>query len=165
MSKKKFPKLFRRRWLNRDKGSAYVFVDAQVSLIDWGRRKGGTEVDATLELKDCNRQICLEFYYHSEKTYKQRLKKIADLKKDIEDLEAFMIANPPTKAPEKEEEKVVKQTKAKKAPRKPVEPLPELLLTERHPDPPSLTGTSVEPLRKPKIIDIGPVKLTPAFSK
>lgn len=161
MSKKKLPKLFRRRWLNKETGTAYSIIDAEVTLIDWGKKKGGTEVSASLDLKDCTRQISLEFYYYTQKEYKQRLTKIAGLKKDIEDLEAFMLANPPIE-PSVEEVEPVKGTKAKKkAPRKPVEPLSELLLTERHPDPPSLRGELTTPLKQPKVIDIGPVRLKP----
>jgi hypothetical protein len=178
MSKKKLPKLYRRKWLNTSQGSGYIIVEANVTKTDWGKRKGGTEVDGSIEFKDCHRQINLEFYYHNQTTYNERLKKIAKLKDSIEALEAFMLANPPLDPPVKvKEEKTklesveipglgivhvpVKAKPKKKAPKKPVEAPPELLLTERHPDPPSLRGELTGPLAKPSIIEIGPTRLSP----
>jgi hypothetical protein len=146
MSKSKFPKLYRRKWLNGDKGSAYIIVDASVEAIDYGKRKGGTEVSASVDIKDCHRQCSLEFYYYNPKQYQQRLKKIRLYIQTLQDLEAFMVANPPQEAPAKEP---VKEVEAEKAPEKPVEPLPELLLTEKVSEAPA------------SIIDVGKVKLRP----
>lgn len=160
MSRTKLPKLYKRTWLNSDRGTAYCVIEAEVEKVTYGKRKGGTDCCATFEIKDCNRQASIEFYYYNAKDYQKRLTKIRRLIDNLEELEAFMRANPPLPPPDK-----VNETKAKKkAPRKPVEPLPELLLTERRPDPASLNGSTEKPLRKASVIDIAPVTLRPTLA-
>jgi hypothetical protein len=159
MSKKKLPKLYRRTWLNKGEGTAYIVIDAEVETIDYGKRKGGTEVSATLDLKDCNRQICLEFWYNGQKEYKERLAKIALLKKQVDDLQNFMLANPPTEPPK--EEKKVEEVGAKKN-KEVVGPTSkaseELPLTELR-VPEFLANSGI--LEEKNVIDIGTVRLSP----
>jgi hypothetical protein len=143
MSKKKLPKLFRRKWLNKDKGSAYIIIDAEVEKQDWGKKKGSLNVDASIEIKDCHRQSELEFHYYDEQQYKARLKKIKLFIESLQDLEKFMKANPPVIVREKEEG--VSETKA-------TEGLEELLLETRY------TETAPE---AGKVIETGPVVLKP----
>lgn len=116
MSKEKFPKLYKRKWLNNDKGSAYVIIDADVSG-HWNEEKYpyDTTLDAIIEIKDCNRQIVLEFYANDEKEYKKRLVKIQSLLDAIKELQQFMLDNPPHTEGRKKKKKPeeVSETEAK----------------------------------------------------
>lgn len=95
MAKEKLPKLFRRKWLNNDKGSAYIIVDASVEK-HWDKKyPEDRSVDAGIEIKDCYKQSNLEFNYYDEQDYQRRLKKIRLYIETLEELEAFMKANPP----------------------------------------------------------------------
>jgi acetone carboxylase gamma subunit len=96
MAKTKLPKIYKRKWLNTDRGTAYVVIDAEVEK-GYGKYKNNLNVDAGLEIKDCNRQVHIEFYYHNERSYKQRLRKIRLFIDILLELEAFMKANPPVK--------------------------------------------------------------------
>jgi hypothetical protein len=88
-------KIFRRIWLNKDRGSAYIMVTASKRSHTYTNKRTSktTEeqwIDADVELKDCNRQINLEFYCGCEKTKKQRIKKLEILIKELSDLKAFI---------------------------------------------------------------------------
>jgi hypothetical protein len=79
-------------------------IDASVEKGYGEDYKNDRHVDATFEIKDCNRQASIDFYYHNDRGYKQRLKKIRDMIEALEDLERFMKANPPVRAPKKKKE-------------------------------------------------------------
>lgn len=87
-------KIYKRTWLNSDKGSAYIIVDC--SVHDWKDTKAGTKerwVQADIEIKDCNRQIGLEFSAYTESRRKQRIKKIERMIKELESVKAFLEAH------------------------------------------------------------------------
>lgn len=90
--KVELPSIYERKWLNDDKGSAYTVLEADVQK--GYNYKGRRTVDASLEIKDCNKQICLEFHYYNEEVYQQRLKKINDFINTLNKLKEFMVANP-----------------------------------------------------------------------
>lgn len=104
MVKTKLPKLFSRKWLNNDEGTAYVVLYAEVEG-GYRKHKEDRSVNASVEIKDCNRQITLDFYYYCGKEYKKRLNKIRLLIETLEKLEAFMKANPPVFTPRKNKER------------------------------------------------------------
>lgn len=95
MAKKKNPKLYKRIWLNKDRGSAYMIIDASHDS-HWDKKKypDDRSLGASLEIKDCNRQCAIEFDAYNEKTYKQRLVKIRTLIEGLQALENFMIEHP-----------------------------------------------------------------------
>jgi hypothetical protein len=101
MSKKKFPKLYKRQWLNKGKGSAYVMTEASVEQGWNDKYPDDRYVDASLELKDCNRQMSLEFGYDCDKEYKERLAKIDVVINSANELKQFMLDNPPIHTPRK----------------------------------------------------------------
>lgn len=90
--KKDLPKIYERKWLNENEGSAYSILEAKVQ--EGWNFKDRVTVDASLQLKDCNRQIELEFQYWSEEDYQQRLRKVNDLLATVQKLKDFMVANP-----------------------------------------------------------------------
>jgi hypothetical protein len=108
MAEKKLPKIYRRQWLNKDEGSGYIIIEAEVER-HWNAEKHpeARHLSANVEIKDCNRQINLDFWANDEKEYKQRLKKMRQLIETLEEFEKFLIENP-----------VVDKTKAKKKKKK-----------------------------------------------
>jgi hypothetical protein len=82
-------KLYKRQWLNEDKGSAYVVLEAEHSSY------GG--VWASVEIKDCTRQVSLEFDYASEEERQRRLNKVDELIKTLYEMKAFIEETKPTK--------------------------------------------------------------------
>lgn len=97
MSKRKEKKLYKRKWLNDTDGTAYIVIDMSTETLT----DGSTSLYGVLEIKDCNRQAAIEFWCDGEKDFKLRLKKLARIRKAVNELEAFMLANPPRKAPKK----------------------------------------------------------------
>lgn len=103
MAKKKLPSLYKRDFLNKDKGSAYIIIDASVEP-HWNY-EDGTTLDAGVELKDCNRQISLEFYANNMKEYAKVMKKMDLLIGRLEELREFMRANKPSEGKVKRTDK------------------------------------------------------------
>lgn len=94
--KPKLPKLYKRRWINKGEGTAYVVIDAKVEgHWDEGKFPEDRHIEADVEIKDCSRQVTLEFSCWSMKEYKERLVKLQGIIDDLEGLIRFMVANPP----------------------------------------------------------------------
>lgn len=106
MPKEKLPKLYRRKWINKRKGTAYIVTSANMHS-GW-RDKTTRHADAEIEIKDCFKQMTLEFYYNNEKQYKQRLKKIDLLTRELMVLKQFMLDNPPVAEKKKAKDKETK---------------------------------------------------------
>jgi hypothetical protein len=108
MDKEKLPKLYKREWLNEDEGSAYFIIEAGVD--EHWKWEDAVTLDASLQIKDCNRQIELEFYAGDEEEYRKRINKINLLIGALEELRQFMLDNPAKngtiKKKKKEEDKV-----------------------------------------------------------
>jgi hypothetical protein len=101
--KTKLPKIYKRSFLNKESGMAAIQLEAEVEQYKEG---GIRTLSAYLTISDCNRQICLDFWANNKKHYKKRLRKLRKIRKMLNDLEAFMLANPPKKADKKKEETV-----------------------------------------------------------
>lgn len=101
MSKKNLPKLFKRFWLNKSHGSAYVMIDASIEASYSKNTPNDRSLNATVEIKDCNRQLELEFYAYNTAQHKTKLKKLRDLISGLQELEQFMVDNPPIKTKRK----------------------------------------------------------------
>jgi hypothetical protein len=61
--------VYKRQWLNEDEGTSYIVLDAQVY-------SKGASVDVSIEIKDCNRQITLDFWFGDENERKTKLAKM-----------------------------------------------------------------------------------------
>lgn len=85
-------KLYKRLWLNEDTGSAYAIISA-TSEEHW-KTKDGRSLYVDLELKDCSRQICLEFSASTDEEYKAKLRKIDTLVAALHEMKAFMLEHP-----------------------------------------------------------------------
>lgn len=107
MSKKKLPSINHRVWLNNKEGSAYVYLHGRVD-DGYGVYEDDRTAYITLEIKDCNRQCQLEFWYDNKAEYKERLAKLKRLRDEIDALEKFMLDNPPIRAPRKKKTKLKK---------------------------------------------------------
>lgn len=103
MENEKKPKIYTRDWINADNGSAYMIVQASVE-DDW-QYSDGLEVDAAIEIKDCSRQINLDFNYGNQEEYNQRLDKLNLMVSRLQALKDFMVAHPPVKGTIKRERK------------------------------------------------------------
>lgn len=104
MAKKKLPSICRRAWLNKKEGTAYIYVHGEMEE-GYGDYKEDRSFYGTFEIKDCNRQATIEFWYSNDKEYKDRLHKVARMKEEIAALEEFMLANPPVYVPRKKKKK------------------------------------------------------------
>jgi hypothetical protein len=92
VKKKKEKKLYKRMFLNKDSGVALAELDC---YTETNSIRESRSLYAYLTLSDCNRQICLDFAVYNTKVYKKRLAKVRRLKKLLDKLEKFMLANPP----------------------------------------------------------------------
>jgi hypothetical protein len=77
--------LYKREWLNEDEGTAYIIVDAT-------HYSNGESLDINIEIKDCNRQINLDFWFNDEEERQVKLKKIDKLISIIQEARS-VIAN------------------------------------------------------------------------
>jgi hypothetical protein len=93
MSKEKLPQLYRRKWINEGEGTAYIVTSAEMHT--GFRDKKSRYCDGEIEIKDCYKQMTLEFHYSTQKAYKKRLKKIDLIIKELALLKQFMLDNPP----------------------------------------------------------------------
>jgi hypothetical protein len=92
MEKDELPKLYKRDWLNEDEGSAYIIIDASLAE-DW-KTTDGRQLEASVQFKDCNRQIDLEFSPWKAEDNDKYLRKLQLIIDRLEELKAFMVANP-----------------------------------------------------------------------
>lgn len=97
-------KLFKRTWLNEDQGTAYVVIDAEKS-------DNSKYVDVCFEIKDCSRQISLDFYYHDEEERQAKIAKVDRFIAHLNELKDFIVRNP---APTQEEVDAVNKAEKKK---------------------------------------------------
>lgn len=105
MEKTKLPKHYKRTWLNEE-GSGYIITEASVCK-HWSSKGKGIDrfyIDADVEIKDCNRQINLEFYCNNKEQYEKRLVKLQLMIDQLEEVKAFMLANPVTHTQAEEDE-------------------------------------------------------------
>ena len=105
MPKKKLPELYRRKWLNKDEGTAYINTNAKVNASFDDSYPEDRSVDAGFELKDCYRQCAIELYYHNDKTYERMKNKLRLIIEELEQLEQFMLDNPPVYSKRKKKSK------------------------------------------------------------
>lgn len=96
MKNEEYPKLFSREWLNKDDGGGYIIVEA--SNEPNYALKDCRHLFATVEIKDCSRQVRLDFQAYEEKELQARIDKINLIINKFEELKAFMLANPPVDA-------------------------------------------------------------------
>lgn len=61
--------VYKRQWLNEDEGTAYMVLNADVS-------PSGLSIDVDVELKDCSRQVNLDFWFSTEDERKLKLAKM-----------------------------------------------------------------------------------------
>jgi hypothetical protein len=80
--------LYDRHWLTSKEGSGYVILNAT-------QDEHWTYVD--VELKDCSRQISLDFGYDDDESYAERLEKIELLIAKLRRLQRWMANHPPVK--------------------------------------------------------------------
>lgn len=96
MAKEELPKIYERHWLNEDKGSAYIVIDGEVVE---GYNKVDTWTELTVEIKDCRRQVQLEFccFTDDKPSHEISLKKMDDFIAQLQKARAFLADNPPVK--------------------------------------------------------------------
>lgn len=100
MSKKKLPSIYRRKWLNKKEGTAYINVQADVEG-GYGKDDKDTILSAYVEFKDCTRQCSLEFYAYDQQEFKERMAKLDLIINELNILREFMVANPPSRVSRK----------------------------------------------------------------
>lgn len=61
--------VYKREWLNDDEGTAYVVLNAH-------KYSSGASIDVDVEIKDCHRQINLDFWFGDEDERKTKLAKM-----------------------------------------------------------------------------------------
>lgn len=101
MAKEKLPKIYKRRWLNRSEGSAYIIIAGEVE--SWSK-SGSTSLNLDVEIKDCTRQCSLEFWANDVAQWKERIAKMDGLIKSLQEARAFLEANPPKKGKSKKKD-------------------------------------------------------------
>jgi hypothetical protein len=80
---KTLKKIEKRRWLN-PKGTAFINYEIEP-------HHNGSGCWATMKIGDCSRSVNLEFGFDSKKEFDERVKKVDDMIKDLQDLRSGLI--------------------------------------------------------------------------
>lgn len=97
-------KLYKREWLNDDEGTAYIVLSGE-------KCDTSKYIDASIEIKDCFKQINLDFDYHDEESKNKRITKIDSFIDYLQEVKGFIVRNDPCT----QEEIDAAKKKAKKA--------------------------------------------------
>lgn len=96
MAKKENKKeVYSRKWINPKKGSAFVITEAYYYKKPYSYHSGRADVypefSGTITMKDCFKQIELEFACFNPRRVEQRLQKIKVLKESLDTMEQMLL--------------------------------------------------------------------------